>query len=111
MSVTSAFANLSIRNKIVAGLLPLILLLGAVGTTSIQKFAQMNEKADSITTNYMLAIGYLADMRAAVLHYRLDITKAVLRRTTRDQAATVKKQLDGWLAKLDAGDAQYALTV
>ncbi|MFL5279578.1 MAG: MCP four helix bundle domain-containing protein [Rhodopila sp.] len=82
------------RNKVIAGFLPLVLLLGAVGATSIQKFAVMNQEVEAITGNYMLAIGYLSEMRNGVMHYRLDITRGILVRDNGEKAVALQKRLD-----------------
>src|SRR3954453_21031883 len=111
MSVTNAFVNLSIRNKIITGLLPLVLLMSLVGATSIQRFAVMNRHVADITENYLIAIGYLSDMRNAVMHFRVDIIKGVLTRTKGEDAIALQKRLDTWLARLDATEARYARAV
>jgi methyl-accepting chemotaxis protein len=111
VSVTSWIANLSIRNKIIAGFLPLIIVIAALELMSIQRFAVMNASVEQITTNYMLALGYLADMRGSILHYRLALTKGVLHRVSGDDMTALRKTLADWKATLAAQETKYAQTI
>ncbi|MFL5289087.1 MAG: methyl-accepting chemotaxis protein [Rhodopila sp.] len=111
MFVTSSLANLSIRNKIIAGFLSLVIVIAALGLTSVQKFAVMNASVEEITTNYLLAIGYLSEMRGAILHYRLVLSKGVLHRASGQDVTTLGRSLAEWKTALAAQEAKYAPTV
>ncbi|MFL5252202.1 MAG: hypothetical protein ACJ8AI_04805 [Rhodopila sp.] len=54
----------------------------------------MNQEVEAITGNYMLAIGYLSEMRNGVMHYRLDITRGILVRDNGEKAVALQKRLD-----------------
>src|SRR4051812_29223530 len=71
----------------------------------------MNQEVEAITGNYMLAIGYLSEMRNGVMHYRLDITRGILVRDTGEKAVALQKRLDEWLAIIAANEAKYVPTV
>jgi methyl-accepting chemotaxis protein len=103
--------RLSIRNKIFAAFISLLLVIGMIGVSSIQKFSVMNGSVEEITGNYLLAIGYISDMRSAVLHYRLALTKGTLQRVTGGEVDQLRKTLAGSLARLAEVEAKYAPTV
>jgi methyl-accepting chemotaxis protein len=111
MSVTKLFANLSIRNKIICSFLTLVLLIAALGFTSVQRFAALNNSVEEITTNYMLALGYLADMRGAILHYRLGLRAEAMNRARHDSGAALEETLGKWTAALAVPEAKYSPTV
>jgi methyl-accepting chemotaxis protein len=111
VSVTSSLANLSIRGKIIAGFLSLVVVIAALGLTSIQRFAVMNDSVEQVTTNYMLAIGYLSEMRGAILHYRLALVKGVLHRIGGGDVPALRKTLADWKAALAVQEAKYAPTI
>ena len=73
--------NLSIRSKLTAAFASLVVVILLLGITSIERFATMNASVVQVTGNYLLWIGYLAEMRNAVLHYRLELTKGILVKT------------------------------
>ncbi|MBS0639025.1 MAG: MCP four helix bundle domain-containing protein [Proteobacteria bacterium] len=107
----TALANLSIRSKIISGIAPLILLLGILGATSVKNFADLNASVTQVTQNYMLAIHYVNEIRDAILHYRLVITKAVLMRKTGDELAPLQAALDEWVRMVDEQEKPYVATI
>jgi methyl-accepting chemotaxis protein len=111
VSITSPLANLSIRNKIIAGFLSLVIVIAALGLTSVQKFAVMNASVEEVTTNYMLGIRYLAEMRGAILHYRLALTKGILHKASGQEVVALGQTLANWKAALAAQEAKYASTM
>src|SRR3954454_11223040 len=111
MSIAKSFANLSTRHKIVSGFSALVILIGLLGGVSIQKFMVLNGSVEAITSNYMLAIGYLADMRSSVLRYRLLLVRATLDRVAGDEAAKIETAMAQYIDALTASEAKYALSV
>ncbi len=107
----NVFNRLSIRNKIFAAFASLLLVIGIIGVSSIQKFAVMNGSVQEITGNYLQAIGYISDMRSIVLHYRLALTKGILQRATGGDVDELRKALVGWSTKLAELEARYAPSV
>jgi methyl-accepting chemotaxis protein len=103
--------RLSIRNKIFAAFASLLLVIGIIGVSSIQKFVVMNGSVQEITGNYLQAIGYVSDMRNATLNYRLVLTKAVLQRVAGGDVDQLRKALTGWATKLAEVESKYAPTV
>ena len=53
----------------------LVILFFVLGGTAIQRFAAMDASASALATNYALAIGYLGDVRQAVLSYRATLLR------------------------------------
>jgi methyl-accepting chemotaxis protein len=111
MSIAKSFDNLSTRHKIVSGFSALVILIGLLGGVSIQKFMVLNGSVEAITSNYMLAIGYLADMRSSVLRYRLLLVRATLDRVAGDEAAKIETAMAQYIDALTASEAKYALNV
>src|SRR5580698_2510886 len=107
MSVIAKFSNLSIRTKLIAGFSSLLLLMAVQGVTSIQKFTAMNASVEELTTNYMLGIDYLSEMRSDILKYRLAFTKSILRGETGAQFAASTQAMDHWLEALRVQEAKY----
>lgn len=111
MSAISGLANLSIRNKIIGAFVSLLLVIAVLGSTAIEKFAVMNTSVDELTTNYLIAIGYLSDMRGAVLHYHLALTKGLSDKAIADSVQVLDKSLADWTTALATPEAKYAPTV
>jgi methyl-accepting chemotaxis protein len=111
MSVAVRLANLSIRSKIIWAIASLLVVIAALGYTSIQKFAVMNEGVGQITEDTMLGIEYLSEMRGAMLHYRLVLTKGIMGKASGDNAAALEKSLAQWATALAEQEAKYAPTV
>jgi methyl-accepting chemotaxis protein len=111
MSVIAKFSNLSIRTKLIAGFASLLLLMAVQGVTSIQKFTAMNASVEELTTNYMLGIDYLSEMRSDILKYRLGFTKSILRGETGAQFAASTQAMDHWLEALRVQEAKYTPTI
>jgi methyl-accepting chemotaxis protein len=104
-------ANLTIRTKIVCAFIPLLVVILALGFTAVQKFSALNDTVSTITTNYMLAANYLADMRGSVLRYRLALTRGLLQKADVGNAEALDKTLAGWSAAFAAQAGQYAPTI
>ncbi len=111
MSVIAKFSNLSIRTKLIAGFASLLLLMAVQGVTSIQKFTAMNASVEELTTNYMLGIDYLSEMRSDILKYRLGFTKSILRGETGAPLAASTQAMDHWLEALRVQEAKYTPTI
>ncbi|HTI80777.1 MAG TPA: methyl-accepting chemotaxis protein [Acetobacteraceae bacterium] len=103
--------RLSIRNKTFVAFASMLLVIGTIGLLSIQKFSAMDSGVREITGNYLQAIGYVSDMRSAVLNYRLSLTKSVLQRVTGGDVDELQRTLTGWATKLAAVERKYAPTV
>jgi hypothetical protein len=71
----------------------------------------LNNSVEEITTNYLLALGYLGDMRSAILHYRLNLSKAVPGKASGDAIGTAETALAKWTAALEVPESKYAPTV
>ncbi len=112
MSVSSRLRDLSIRNKLVIAFAALVLLFVVLGGTAMQRFAAMDASARSLATNSALAIGYLGDIRQAVLSYRATLLRALV---MRDSSPAAMSALDAAMQtldeQLDQALAKYAPTV
>jgi methyl-accepting chemotaxis protein len=108
VSVAHTLNNWSIRNKIIVAFSSLVVVIAVLGFASIEKFSAMNTSVVGITDDTMLAIGYLSEMRSAVLHYRLVLVKGTMGRTSGGDVDTLEKSLGDWSAALAAPEAKYA---
>ena len=110
MAISHFMSNLSIRSKIVAAFASLLIVIAALGWTSVQKFVVLKSSVDEITGNYMLAIDYLSEMRGLSFKYRLAVANALM---TSDSAQQSKQEntLPGLTEALAVQEAKYAPTV
>jgi methyl-accepting chemotaxis protein len=111
LSVIRILNNWAIRTKIIAAFSSLVVVIAALGVVSIEKFSTMNASVEEITGDTMPAIGYLSDMRGAVLHYRLALTKGTMSKASGGDVDTLEKSLADWSAALAAPETKYAPTV
>ena len=111
MSVAGILGNLSIRNKIVAAFCSLVVVIAVLGAASLQKFSTLNASVEDVTNDAMLGIGYLGEMRGAVLHYRLVVSKAIYGKASGGDLDAIEKSLAEWNTALGAPEAKYAPTV
>ena len=104
--------DLSIRGKLVAMFAALMLMFSVLGGTAINRFSAMEANATSLATNYTLALGYLGDMREAVMAYRAHFLRALV---VRDSTPGATERLDAAaaaiLARLQQAEEKYAPTV
>jgi methyl-accepting chemotaxis protein len=111
LSVGARLANLTIRTKILTSFAVILALLAGLGGTALQRASATNDSVQDITTNYMLAVAYLGEMRTSIASYRGTIAREALQRG--DKAA--REQADASLATLAKvyldNDAKYAPTV
>src|SRR5262249_28357887 len=98
MAISSVLRDLSIRNKLVIAFAALVLLFVLLGGTAIQRFGAMESRAQTLAANYTMAIGYLADVRQAVLNYRTTLLRAVV---LRDTSTDAKSRLEAAMQQLD----------
>ena len=96
MSVAGILGNLSIRNKIVAAFCSLVVVIAVLGAASLQKFSTLNASVEDVTNDAMLGIGYLGEMRGAVLHYRLVVSKAIYGKASGGDLDAIEKSLAEW---------------
>ncbi len=78
MSTVSRLANMSIRSKIICAFSALMVIIVALGITAVQRLSVLNGTVETITSDTLVGTGYLSEMRGAILHYRLALTKAIL---------------------------------
>jgi methyl-accepting chemotaxis protein len=104
--------DLSIRGKLIVAFSTLMLLFIALGGAALQRFDAMEASARELSTNYALAIGYLGDMRQAVMAHRAAMLRTLV---VRDTSADAAVQFDASLKKIDdrlaQAEAKYAPTV
>ncbi len=111
MSLASVVTNWSIRTKITASLAVILALVAALGGTAVQRFQTMNAIAEDMTTNYVDAMIYLANMRASALTYRALIARQII---VMDDAAAVSQmddKLNALVAAYRDADAKYVPTI
>jgi methyl-accepting chemotaxis protein len=104
-------ANLSIRTKVICAFAPLLLVILLLGFTAVQKFSALNDTVSSVTTDSMLALNYLSEMRDAALNHRLAVTTGLVQKADAGTADKLDKSLAGWSAAFDAQAVKYGPTV
>jgi len=107
MSVT----NWSVRTKIAASLLAIVVLLGGLGTLAIQRFEGLNAIVEDMNTNFVSSLTYLADMEFNALSYRAVINSEMALAADKDAVATREAQLDENIKSYDAAEAKYVPTI
>src|SRR5580698_1072878 len=112
MALFTRLRDLSIRGKLIVAFSPLMLLFIALGGAALQRFDAMEASARELSTNYALAIGYLGDMRQAVMAHRNALLRALVIHDTAADAAdrfdTTLKRIDDQLAQ---AEGKYVPTV
>ncbi|HVJ53712.1 MAG TPA: methyl-accepting chemotaxis protein [Aliidongia sp.] len=109
--IAARLDNLSIRGKLTIAFVLLLTVIGAVGGTAIQRFAGLNASVEDITQNYMLAIGYLGEMRASASDYRGPLARGILVGTDAAAQAQVDALLKAALDTYNSNESKYAPTV
>ena len=77
MYLVHQMADRSIRAKITAGLSCMVFGLALVGVISIGKFSELNAKVRDTNDKYLVSVGYLADLRGAMLNWRLYLMREI----------------------------------
>jgi methyl-accepting chemotaxis protein len=78
MSISARIGNLAIRTRIFASFVVILALLGGLGGTALQLSSAMNTTVETITTNYMLSVIDLGEMRTDFASYRGNIARQLL---------------------------------
>jgi len=111
LSVGTRIANLAIGKKILVSFTVVLALVAGLGGTALLRASEVNAMVENITTNYMLAIGYLGEMRVSVANYRGTVAREILQED--DLAARQASEVD--LAEITKvyqdNDDKYAPTV
>jgi methyl-accepting chemotaxis protein len=107
----SRLENLSIRSKILASFVAILVVLIGLGTNALQRASAMNEEISNITRNYGLAIVYLDEMRASVGSYRAVLTRQVLQADDKAALKESSRTLEDLAKTFDENNNQYAPTV
>jgi methyl-accepting chemotaxis protein len=110
MSTVSRLANMSIRSKIICAFSALMVIIVALGITAVQRLSVLNGTVETITSDTLVGTGYLSEMRGAILHYRLALTKAILGKAD-VKGDALDRTLAEWSTAVAAQEAKYAPTV
>ena len=92
MSIGAGFANLTIRTKILSSFGVVLALVAGLGGTSLQRASVTNDGVENITTNYLLGVVYLGEMRASMANYRGTLAREILE--SDDKAARQRGEAD-----------------
>ena len=111
MSVGLRIANLAIRTKILLSFATVLILLGGLGLNALQRSSAMDDKIQSITDNYALAVVYLDEMRVSVSDYRGMIARELLQSDDKTAPQNTASVLAALAKTYDENDAKYAVTV
>ncbi len=114
MSLATRLASASIRAKIVASFLTILVLLTGLGFSALQRSGALKSAVDDLTGNYALAVPYLDEMRVAAASHRGVIARELLQfddkaarqaatRTLAKLVATYEENAKGYEQALDPG--------
>ena len=106
-----SLTNASIRIKIGAAFAAVFILIATLGGVSLYKFKDFNNDVAEITENYLLAIGYLDNIRAGHFTHRLAMEHLFLVDLSSDEKATAQGQAKAARAVIDEYLGKYAPTV
>ncbi len=111
MSIGARLANMPIRIKILMSFAVILAFLAGLGGMSLQRASVTNATVEDITTNYMLAIDYLGNMRTSFANYRIALMRAILEGDDKTARQTAEAALGAPLKTYQENDAKYAPTV
>ncbi len=111
MSVSARVANLPIRSKILMSFTVVLALFAGLGGMSLQRASVTNATVEDITTNYMLALDYLGNMRTGFANYRIGLLRAMLQHDDKAARQAAEAGLVAPLKDYQENEAKYAATV
>ncbi len=101
----------SIRSKIVASLLVIVLLLGSVGLVAVQRFQALNAIIDDMTSNYVISLAFLDKMQESAGAYRGALAGEIMLAGDKVAEARQEDRLARFSADYAAADAKYVATI
>jgi methyl-accepting chemotaxis protein len=99
------FAKYSIRAKITAVVAFLLLALAGMGLLAVRDMRAINANTVDITTNWLVAVRALGELRAGVITYRNVVREHLLAETPEEKAASEKL-----LVSVEEGNAKIRQT-
>jgi len=109
--MASLVQNLPISRKITAIFACLVLMVLSLGGTALYKFKDLNDDVTEITSNYLLALGYLDQMRSNLLVYRISTLRIMETSLSEEELAGQFKRQKDTRAEFVKFDQLYGPTV
>ena len=111
MSLSSRINNLSVRTKITSSFALVIVIVAGLGFSAIQKFAVLNGKVKDTAENYMFSVGYLSEMRGALLNYRVWMIRELAFSDDPQEVPTAEANFAALKLKLKQNEDAYSQTI
>jgi methyl-accepting chemotaxis protein len=108
MSMTSLFVNMSLRNKITAAFVVVLLLVGVLGFAAVDRLTNLSRTVDTLASDSLIGISELGDLREALLRYRLAIARYL---AGRELSPGFDASAGSALARYREHETKYATTV
>src|SRR5689334_9251889 len=107
MSLRTLITDTSIRAKILAAFTAILAVMALMSAIALSRVAALNATVEDITTNYMLAIGYLDEMRVSSEAIRGLNAQQVANASDRSTVQAARATLQGELDTYAANDSKY----
>ena len=104
------FQNLTIRSKVISAFGSVLLITALLGVFSISRLSTVNDGAEKVAANYLVATNGLSDFRYGATRYRT-FQAAMLLATALDDKASEVKNTSEALDQANKGWQEYAPTI
>lgn len=111
MSLRTTLSHVSIRAKIVAAFVTVFAMMALMSGIALFRIAALNGTVEEITTNYLLAIGYLDEMRVSSEGMRRLNAQQLANASDRSALQAIRADLKEELETYAANDGKYGPTV
>lgn len=106
----SWFQNLSIRSKVISTFAVVLAVTVLLGTLSITRLSAVNDNAQTVATNYLVAIDGLGDFSYGVVRYR-QLQASVMLASDMDGKKAEEKKMAEAIEQANHGWEKYNATV
>src|SRR5690242_13722039 len=107
MSLRTTLSHVSIRAKIVAAFVTVFAMMALMSGIALFRIAALNGTVEEITTNYLLAIGYLDEMRVSSEGMRRLNAQQLANASDRSALQAIRADLKEELETYAANDGKY----
>ena len=104
------FQNLTIRSKVISAFATVLLVTAVLGVFAINRLSTVNDGAERVATDYLVATDGLGDFSYGAMRYR-QVQAAMLLATALDDKAAEAKKTGDALEEANKGWAEYAPTI
>src|ERR1700742_3638764 len=104
------FQNLMVRSKVMLAFATVLLVTAVLGVFAINRLSLVNDGAEKVATDYLVATDGLGDFSYGAMRYR-QIQASMLLASAMDEKAAEQKQIAGALEEATKGWEEYAPTI